>query len=156
MRNEDIISTLNDLLQLDVDAVHAYEQAIDNIDDQQVAARISEFRDDHERHIRDLGDAVTMLGGTPVEPSRDVKGFFIEGFTAIRSATGTEGALEAMRTNEVLTNNKYDKALEDELPEQVRSLVERNRDDERRHLQYIDDVLAGREPRIATEPTVQP
>lgn len=142
--NEKIISVLNDLIQLDIDAVHAYGQAIDNVEESVVRGRLLEFQNDHERHIRELGQAVLDQGGTPIEHKRDFKGFLIEGMTAIRSATGTKGALKAMRTNEVLTNRQYDKALEEALPPRVRDLVMRNRDDERRHLQYIDSCLSSK------------
>lgn len=142
--NEKVISILNDLIQLDIDAVHAYAQAIDNIEDAVVRGRLLEFQSDHERHIRELSQIVRDQGGTPIEHKRDFKGFLIEGMTAIRSATGTKGALKAMKTNEVLTNRKYEKALEEALPPRVRDLVMRNRDDERRHLQYIESCLSGK------------
>jgi uncharacterized protein (TIGR02284 family) len=142
--NEKVISVLNDLIQLDIDAVHAYGQAIDNVEESVVRSRLLEFQNDHERHIRELGQEVLNQGGTPIEHKRDFKGFLIEGMTAIRSATGTRGALKAMRTNEVLTNRQYDKALEEALPPRVRDLVMRNRDDERRHLQYIDSCLSSK------------
>lgn len=147
MNNQNVIKILNDLIKLDADAVNAYGQAIDNIDDNTVRSRIQEFQRDHERHIRDLSECVRDLGGTPVERKRDFKGFLLEGFTAIRSATGTDGALKAMRTNEQLTNRSYDKALSENLPEKVREVVARNREDERRHLAYIEDVLSRREQR---------
>lgn len=139
--NQNVINLLNDLIQLDFDAVQAYGQAIDNIDDNTVRSRIQEFQRDHERHIRDLSDCVRDLGGTPAERKRDFKGFLLEGFTAIRSAIGTDGALKAMRSNEQLTNRSYDKALGENLPDKVREVVARNREDERRHLAYIEDVL---------------
>jgi uncharacterized protein (TIGR02284 family) len=142
--NEKVISILNDLIQLDIDAVHGYGQAIDNIEDTVVRGRLLEFQNDHERHIRELSQVVRDQGGTPIEHKRDFKGFLIEGMTAIRSATGTKGALKAMKTNELLTNRKYDKALEEALPPRARDLVLRNRDDERRHLQYIESCLAGK------------
>lgn len=143
--NEKVISVLNDLIQLDIDAVHAYGQAIDAVEDSVVRGRLLEFQNDHERHIRELGQTVREQGGTPIEHKRDFKGFLIEGMTAIRSATGTKGALKAMKTNEVLTNRKYDKALEEDLPPRVRDLVLRNRDDERRHLQYIESCLTSKQ-----------
>lgn len=142
--HEKVITVLNDLIQLDIDAVHAYGQAIESVEDVVIRGRLLEFQNDHERHIRELGQVVREQGGTPIEHKRDLKGFLIEGMTAIRSATGTRGALKAMKSNEMLTNRKYDKALEEDLPPRVRDLVLRNRDDERRHLQYIESCLAGR------------
>jgi uncharacterized protein (TIGR02284 family) len=144
MMNENVISVLNDLIHLDIDAVHAYGQAIDNVEDSVIRSRLLEFQNDHERHIRELSESVRELGGTAIEHKRDFKGFLIEGMTAIRSSTGTKGALKAMKTNEVLTNRKYDKALDEDLPPRVRDLVLRNRDDERRHLQFIESCLSSK------------
>lgn len=141
MEQQKLIKNLSRLVQLDIDAVHAYEQAIERIDTPTVSDRLSSFRDDHQRHITDLSNAISQLGGEPPEFSKDFKGYFIEGFTALRSATGTEGALKAMKTNENLTNKTYDDALDWELPENIRQIIIRNRDDERRHLEYIQECL---------------
>jgi hypothetical protein len=84
---------------------------------------------------------VATLAEQPPKPTPDLKSVLIEGMTALRSVTGTEGALKAMRMNEGLTNSRYDAALKADLPADVRSVVEKNRDDERRHLQYIEQCL---------------
>src|SRR5690606_16217034 len=132
---------LNSLIQLDIDAVNAYEQAIQRIDATQIAGQLDAFKGDHQRHIEELSRAVRDLGGEPPDGSPDLKGYLLEGFTALRSATGTEGALKAMRTNEKLTNKRYEAALSENLPANVASIVRRNREDERRHLQYIEMAL---------------
>lgn len=144
MNEKNLIDRLSSLMQLDIDAVHAYGQAIDNIKDPAIKNELSMFRDDHERHISDLSLAITNLGGKPPEHSRDFKGFLIEGFTALRSVTGTEGALKAMKGNEELTNKTYREALNLQLPPDARDIVERNYHDEQRHLAYINRVLASR------------
>lgn len=139
-----VIEKLNKLAQLDIDAVEAYKQALKNIDSKDVFEKINQFCLDHERHILDLTQAVRNLGGNPVEKTLDVKGFLIEGFTAIRSATGTEGALKAMKMNEKLTNSQYDDAVKCDWPANVRDIIERNYADEKRHLQYIESVLVNK------------
>jgi uncharacterized protein (TIGR02284 family) len=155
MKTPNIIEQLNELIQLDIDAVHAYQQAIDRIDVPGIAEDLEGFKGDHERHIDELSAAVRRLGGEPPKRTRDFKGYLIEGFTALRSITGTEGALKAMRSNERTTNKKYDEALSEPLPPDIAALVRRNRDDERRHLQYIENALTNRtwdlgaaEPRV--------
>ena len=137
------IKTLNNLVQLDYDAVLAYTRAINGVQPEHpdIRTRLAEFRSDHERHIRELTDVIVALGGTPPERSRDFKGILIEGMTAAEAALGTEWALRAMRTNEKLTNKRYDDALEIDLPPDVMQLIARNRDDERRHLAWIQEAL---------------
>ena len=143
MTPEEMIDGLNSLIQLDIDAVSAYEQAIKNIDDPIFKARFVDFRGDHQNHIRELSSMVQKMGGTPPDPSPDFKGFLIQGFTAIRSATGTEGALRAMELNEKLTNRNYSEAVGWALTPEAKTLVEKNFSDEKVHLEYIQSNLRG-------------
>lgn len=147
------VRTLNDLIQLDYDAVQAYEQAIERVDADDVDVRVDldSFRQDHERHISDLQNAVRVLGGQPKDPSRDLKGLLLEGLTALRSATGTLGALKAMRMNEKVTNKSYSKAADIRLPFAAREVVARNFDDERRHLSVIKAHIARLDEDAAQE-----
>lgn len=138
------LETLKSLMQLDIDAVHAYTQAIENIEHRAVRDQLMAFRGDHERHVTELSQCIRRLGGDPPERQRDFKGFLIQGFTAVRSLTGTEGALKAMKSNEQTTNEHYREALEIQFPPDVRAVVERNFEDEKRHLAYVDDALADR------------
>jgi len=141
MENSKLIKDLCELAQLDIDAIRAYDQALDNIDHPSIHTQISSFKADHARHVNDLNSIIRRLGGEPPSFSPDLKGFFIEGFTAIRSLTGTEGALKAMRSNEKLTNKSYEKALGWELPADIRATIEKNFADERRHLAYIEQAI---------------
>lgn len=138
-----VVEKLNDLIKLDVDAIHAYDQAISACTMDELKRNLTDFRADHDRHVRDLSDCVRALGGQP-DVRRDWKGFFISGFTAIVSQ-GDHSALVAMQTNEELTNSTYRKALDlENLSPDVRSLLEKNYSDEQRHLQWIKAQLSAR------------
>lgn len=145
MDKEKMIDCLTNLAQLDIDAFFAYEQALKNIDQQDIYDKIDKFRQDHQRHINDLGKLINEYGGTPPTQSKDFKGYLIEGMTMIRSLTGVNGALSAMETNEELTNKRYKEALDaadkGNFPAAVKDLIERNYGDEKRHLQYIRETL---------------
>ncbi len=143
MAKDESVKNLNSLIQLDIDAVHAYDAAIKNIDDMIIKERLTDFRGDHQRHVTDLSKVVQNLGGTPPTYSPDFKGFLIRGFTTILSATGTEGALKAMETNEKLTTKKYSNALGWDLTSEAKNLVETNYSDEKLHLEYIQNLLAS-------------
>ncbi len=144
MKNEEIVSELRSLMQLDVDAIHAYDQAIAKIDFDAARMRLTEFKHDHERHVAELSTHILRLGGTPPKPKPDVKGVLIQGMTALRSMTGTEGALKAMQMNEKLTNRNYGQAVSKPFPADVMTVLERNASDERRHLEYIEETLRMR------------
>jgi uncharacterized protein (TIGR02284 family) len=132
------IEVMNELIQLDHDAILAYKQAIEKCEDGVARADLVAFQADHQRHITDLSQAVRMMGGEPERAGRDLKGVLLEGLTALRSVTGTLGALRAMRMNEKITNRSYERALEAKLPGSARDVVLRNREDERRHLAAIE------------------
>lgn len=140
MTNTDVVNTLVKLAQLDIDAIHAYEQALKNIEDSVIYDALTEFQRDHKRHVRELSVEIQKLGEIPPE-DKDFKGFLIEGFTAVRSLTGTKGALKAMQGNEELTTKTYREALQNELPIGIRTLIEKNFADEQRHLNYIQHAL---------------
>ncbi|MBX3155551.1 MAG: ferritin-like domain-containing protein [Deltaproteobacteria bacterium] len=146
MTNDEIIEQLNDLIKLDHDASKTYEAALERVDekDQEVRIDLQTFMQDHLRHVTDLSVVITSLGGTPIEPGRDIKGVLLEGLTKLRSVTGTMGALKAMRMNEKLTNRSYEQAARKDLPPIAADLVEANLQDERRHLASIEQHIASR------------
>src|SRR5262249_52746952 len=92
--------------------------------------------------VMELEGAVRALGGQPAT-GRDLKGFFIEGFTAIMSR-GDRSALVAMRGNEEITTRRYEAALRAGLADETRALGEKNHDDELRHLAWIKDAIDRR------------
>lgn len=137
--SEKAIEVMNDQIHLDLDAIKAYDEAIDGCDSQDIKAQLGTFRGDHERHVHELSALVRQYGGTPVERT-DVKGFFIKAFTSLVSH-GDRSALFAMRGNEKITNKSYELALKNDLPDDVRALLERNLSDERRHLSWIEQAI---------------
>lgn len=144
MDTNQTIKELNELIQLDIDAIQAYDQAISNVSETNVKQQLETFKADHHRHVTELSDEVRKVGGQPPEFKRDAKGFLMQGFTAIRSATGTEGALKAMRMNEKLTNRNYAEAVKKNFPANIQSVVERNLADEQKHLSWIEDAIQRR------------
>jgi uncharacterized protein (TIGR02284 family) len=144
MDKSEMAKNLSSLVQLDIDAFHAYEQAIKNIEAPTIREQLIKFRDDHKRHVDDLSTEIRALGETPPEFSPDFKGYLISGFTSLRSITGTEGALKAMQTNEKLTNKNYDEAMTWPLTSSAKAIVEKNYNDERTHLEYIETTLTTR------------
>ena len=143
MNREDILDNLEKLIQLDVDATHAYDQAIKNIDEPLVREKLVLFQSDHRRHVDVLSAKMREIGGTPPEFHKDFKGFFISGFTALRSMTGTKGALEAMETNERLTTSRYEKAVGLDFPADIATIVRTHLADEQRHLSFIREALSS-------------
>lgn len=141
-----LFDTLNSLIQLDYDAVLAYTRAIDGCDPEHdaVKKRLEAFRADHEQHILDLSAIIVQLEGEVTATGRDFKGVLIEGMTAAQSAMGTHGALLAMRANEELTNRRYAAALQEDFGDDVKAVIRKNREDERRHVEWIKGAIERR------------
>lgn len=133
---------LGDLLHLDVDAVQAYNEAIERIEEHDIRMKLSAYRDDHQRHVAELTDAIRTMGQEPPPPKPDLKGRLMEGMTALRSAIGTDQALKAMRQNELITRKAYERINEKYWPEDVREMLQRGFADERQHLTYIEQRLS--------------
>jgi uncharacterized protein (TIGR02284 family) len=134
------IRAVQDLIHLDMDAIKAYEQAIKACEHESVKAQLRSFQADHQRHVQDLGGEVRKLGEQP-DVRTDIKGFFIQAFTAV-TAHGTKSALLAMRGNEQLTTARYKAALDlQDLPDSTREVIRKNYADEQRHLEWIKMAL---------------
>lgn len=136
-----LVRKLNDLIQLDFDAIVSYHHAIEHCDDAHVRYDLEQFRGDHARHITDLGRVIRALDGTPIEAHRDLKGLVLEGLTTVRSLGGTLAALRAMRTNEKLTNRTYRQAASCALAPLARVVIDQNFADEQRHLAVIQSHI---------------
>lgn len=141
MERSVIIDKLNDLIQLDVDAVEAYDHAIKHMEYKDIKKRFSEFQDDHRAHIRNLMELVQQMGGNALKPTPDLKGYLMEGYTLLMSLTGAKAALDAMRANEKTTYRTYLEAVEQDYPEEVMKLLRINLAQEEQHLSYIEEIL---------------
>jgi rubrerythrin len=141
-----MIDQLNELIQLDFDAIVSYEHAIAHCDDFAARRDLELFMRDHQRHIRDLAKVIRACDGTPIDVHRDLKGLILEGITTVRSLGGTLAALRAMRTNERLTNRVYRNAAAVAAAPIAHVVIAQNYADEQRHLAVIEahiDRLSG-------------
>ena len=138
--------SLEHLIRIDLDAVRAYTQAIDNVPSEEVRDMLSSFRADHERHVEEVSAALRERGGEPPQTAH-LAGFALAGFTGVVSGMGVAGALMVMQSNEVVTNQAYELALgHGNLTPELRSLLERNLGDEQRHLYAIRRWLEQSSP----------
>jgi len=144
MAEKSEVAKLRSLAQLDADAVGAYDAAIARVGEPLVRERLNDFRVDHMRHVQDLNALIQRFGGEPVELKPDLKGTAMKGLTAVTSMMGTEAALVAMLGNEEFTNRAYELALQFDWSPDVRVLIQKNREDEYRHVTWIRDAVQHR------------
>ncbi len=137
--NDKVINKLNDLIELDFDAIEAYQAAIERLESPEYKRTLGEFLADHERHTRNLRDLVIKLGGKPSD-GPDFKRYLTKGKVVLADLVGQDRAiLLAMRVNEEVTNKRYELALASDggMDAQTRQTVEANLADERRHREWI-------------------
>jgi uncharacterized protein (TIGR02284 family) len=133
-----LAAELNALIELDLDAIEAYEAAIARLKDDGDKLQLGQFLEDHRRHVDDLTPLVLEVGGRPAT-TPDFKRVLTKGRVVIMGVAGDLGVLEAMKTNEEATTRAYDKAgTSGELPLEARAVVERNYSDEMRHLAWLE------------------
>jgi uncharacterized protein (TIGR02284 family) len=144
MTNIEIIDVLKSLCNLDKDAIQAYDISLKNIANQDINSRIQKFKEDHQRHVDTLSDLIKSLGGTPPSGAGDIRGMFMSGLSAIQGLGGDEGALKGLQNGEKVTNKSYKDALTHDLPQDVFNIVNKNYEDEKIHLEYINATLESR------------
>ena len=137
-----LIAELNDLLQLDHDAVNAYSIAIDSLRDESWRQSLVRYRADHQRHITDLTTHIRSLGGTPIEMQHLPTGLFK---AAVQAAAGTAGGdraiLLAFKSNEGQVRDKYARAANAPHATETADLLRRNADDEQVHYSWVASTL---------------
>jgi rubrerythrin len=139
-----VLDGLNDLLQLDHDAIAAYEIAMEKLENPDWADRIAGFMLDHERHVRQLNEVILELGGTPRNEPH-VTGPFKEALQSLGALGGDRGVIVAFRANELQARRKYDRyaSRANRWPPNVKLVVDGNALDEERHYEWASEVLDG-------------
>lgn len=141
MEKTELIELLRELIQVNIDMVHSYNRALDDISDPVFHSRLTAFRNNHQEHIDELSDALRSLGGQASEPMKDFKGYVIEAFTTLGSMAGMKGALKAVMAAEALSNRYYEKAVPKSLPRDIKEIVRKHFSDEKNHHEYIKNNL---------------
>lgn len=141
MNATNLIKAMSNLVQVDIDAIHAYDQAIKEIDDPIIRERLLEFQENHRNHIKGLSEQIELLGGQPPDRTKGFKGYVIKAFTAIRSFTGLKGALAAMKTTEEISNQYYGEVVSREAPAKLKAMLRTFFSEEKIHLEYINGNL---------------
>lgn len=139
-----LVELLQDLIQIDYDAIEAYEAAIDRVDSFNLKPALREFLADHQRHIRELSAMVSAEGFDP--PTKgDYKRVLTKGKVVLADLAGDRAILTAMRSNEDQTVKAYEKACDHQgLEPVVLTTLQANLADERRHRAWFEQQLGNR------------
>jgi hypothetical protein len=147
------VAELNDLLQLDHDAVGAYGIAIEALKNPSYKERLRAFRGDHERHIKELTGLIRERGGVPLElPHLPTGAFKLAVQKAGALAGGDRAVLLAFKANERQVRDKYRRCAERADDLVVADVLARAAEDEQKHytwvLETLEDLGAGADSTI--------
>lgn len=136
---ETMLMALMAVAEMDLGAAAAYEIVAGCFEgaDDEVRDELLSFRADHLRHAAELDRLVAELGGEPLErpdPAESVLARLAEAAAAL----GPRAAMLAMLSIEQLTNSTYASLLDLDWDEPIRGILDSNRQDERRHLRWLE------------------
>lgn len=138
----ELVADLNDLLQLDNDAVQAYSVAINTLRRDVHRETLIQFRAEHERHVRELKELIRAHGGNPVDIAHLSSGVFKLAVQALGAAGGDRQVLMAFKTNEGQVRDKYRRFADCRYPPEVADVIRRAAADEEKHYAWAAEMLA--------------
>lgn len=136
-----LLAELNDLLQLDYDSVQAYTVAIERLRDGEARSTIASFREDHERHIREITEVIRSRGGEPINLPHLPTGVFKLAVQGVGAAGGEKGILLAYKSNERQARDKYRRASNRTHDPEVGTILRLAAEDEQRHYSWVLERL---------------
>jgi len=125
--NDDVISTLNNLIETCRDGQNGFQSAAEGVTDPQLKSLFGQYAQQRAQFVGELQGEVRRLGGDP-ENSGSVAAALHRGWINIKSAvTGKDehNILEECERGEDSAVRNYEDALKEVLPSQVMSLVQR-------------------------------
>jgi hypothetical protein len=96
---------LNDIIEIDFDAIEAFEAAIERLGDAD-RSQLHQFLADHRRHAVRVAELVSQLGGTPVSKA-DFRRLVTRGRVLMGGLLSDQAVLKAVRSNEAQIAKAY-------------------------------------------------
>ncbi len=127
MTNDEIISTLDDLIETSKDGEYGFNTCAEDVKDMQLKKIFTAAAQRCAEGATELQEQVRRLGGDPDKHS-SVAGTLHRAWVDIKAAiTGKDeqGVLEECERGEDVAKKTYEKALAKGLPDDIRSIVQR-------------------------------
>lgn len=140
-QQDNIIDAIKSLMELDLDAIEAYEAAVNRLENGAYKAAMKEFKSDHERHVQELKQYLEN-NNEEAPTQADIKSLLTQGKVAIASLISDNAILKAMQSNEEDTNTAYERTFNRrDVSDELFDILKRGLEDEQRHYRWIDNTL---------------
>jgi hypothetical protein len=137
------VAMLNDLLQLEHDALPAYQVAIAGLSNTARRDQLRAFRDDHLRHVDELAALIRARGGVPLRLPHLPTGLLKLMLQLAGLPGGDRAILLAFRANEWQSQEKYGRRVAEGTGREpgLAGFLRRAAEDEARHYAWVCDAL---------------
>jgi uncharacterized protein (TIGR02284 family) len=127
MKNDDTISTLNNLIETCRDGQYGFQQAAEGVTNQELKKLFERFSQQRAQFVGELQSEVRQLGSDP-QNSGSVAGALHRGWINIKSAVSKRdehNILEECERGEDSAVKNYEEAFQEDLPPQLMNVIQR-------------------------------
>jgi len=142
------IKAIQELIELDYDAIGAYESAIKNLTKQKYKEKLEDFKEDHQRHITELSAFLKRCKEKVPEGPDNTKKLLAKGKVEIASLFGDINILSAMLSNEEDTNTAYSRMnsrVDESNDAEIAQVIANGLADERKHKHWLQITISNEE-----------
>jgi uncharacterized protein (TIGR02284 family) len=140
--SDNVISTLNDLVETSKDGEHGFRTAAEDTKTPELRAVFLARAEDCAKGAADLQHLISRLGGNPQERG-SIAGAVHRGWVNLKAAAAGRtdlAILEECERGEDVAKARYRKALDEKLPDDILSIVQRQYDAVQRNHDQVRDL----------------
>ena len=144
MDTKKLLKEITLLSRLEIDSIHCYNHAIQEIKQKSTKLQLENFRKDHRDHLEALSALIYEFGGVSQNYSSEFKCFWNQSFSPVNKGDGPIKTLQILVSNESIINSHYESFLLSSVSGDLRAQIEGHFEDEQDHIIYIEEILAIR------------
>ena len=140
--SDDVTSVLNDLIETSRDGEQGFRTAAEDTRNPELRTVFLARAEDCARAVADLRHVISRLGGEPQERG-SLAGAVHRGWVNLKAAAGGRtdlAILEECERGEDVAKARYRKALEAQLPDDIRTIVQKQFDGVQRNHDQVRDL----------------
>lgn len=134
---ENTAKLLQELAQAEIDASFLISQAMDNVNNSVLREKLLKYKQQYEEHIKDLSKLVRDSGREAPSYSKDFKGFFMQGYAAMRGLVSDQGVMAALHTNLQRILKVYEPHLTSIVDDNIKSKIKQIYEEDKKIVEYV-------------------